>query len=359
MTVDYGKRVYGLDVYRAVAILLVVRVHASVFAPNLFEGFPFIPLIDGVELFFALSGFLIGGILIRMIQENEDFSFSDLLTFWKRRWFRTLPNYYLILVLNILVVKIGLINANEEQITWKFIFFIQNLSQGFYDFFWESWSLSIEEWFYIILPILAATLYKLMGLKRAFLVTILSLLVIPLLYRMYCVPIPTDYFWWDVSIRKVVITRMDAIIYGVLGAYLAHYHKDLWFRFRWPMFMLGLVLIYSNRLFNITWNSFYGRTFYFSVLSLGCMLLIPLAASVKEFKRPWIGKSITHISLISYSMYLINLGLVAQVIAKNFLPLSRTETAGMYLVYWTVVIGVSTVLYRYFELPMMKLRDRF
>ena len=70
--------------------------------------FPWIPLINGVELFFVLSGFLIGGILIKTFQKDNSFGIKTISNFWIRRWFRTLPNYDLILILNIIVVYFGI-----------------------------------------------------------------------------------------------------------------------------------------------------------------------------------------------------------------------------------------------------------
>ena len=140
---------YGLDAFRAIAILIVVRGHGGLVSGDLFSGFPSIPLIDGVELFFVLSGFLIGSILIKTLESEKKLNLSSLVNFWKRRWFRTLPNYYLILFINFLLVKYEYINGDIQRFTYKFLFFLQNFSEGFVDFFWESWSLSIEEWFYI------------------------------------------------------------------------------------------------------------------------------------------------------------------------------------------------------------------
>ncbi|MBK7389871.1 MAG: hypothetical protein IPI23_12630 [Bacteroidetes bacterium] len=67
----------------------------------------------------------------------------------------------------------------------------------------------------------------------------------------------------------------------------------------------------------------------------------------------------THISLISYSMYLINLALVAEVIRDNFPPADATSAWIAFGVYWVAVIGFSTLLYKYFEKPFTDLRDRF
>src|ERR1700754_547977 len=83
------SRIFGLDVLRALAVLLVFISHALRFSPlgpqtltrlELYMGF------TGVELFFALSGFLIGGILLR--ESEKKFSAAAVVKFWFRRWMR-------------------------------------------------------------------------------------------------------------------------------------------------------------------------------------------------------------------------------------------------------------------------------
>jgi len=87
------KRIIGLDSLRAIAILLVLMAH---FVNKLdFLG------LYGVELFFSLSGFLIGGILYRSMASEHCWSFKHVKSFWVRRWWRTLPNYYLFLLVSI------------------------------------------------------------------------------------------------------------------------------------------------------------------------------------------------------------------------------------------------------------------
>ncbi len=75
---NYEKRTYGLDLFRAVAITLVVFGHGLSISGDLFQSFPTIPMIDGVDLFFVLSGFLIGSILIKTIEENKQLN-------WRKR----------------------------------------------------------------------------------------------------------------------------------------------------------------------------------------------------------------------------------------------------------------------------------
>src|SRR5258708_1726234 len=93
------KRIYGLDILRAIAILLVLYSHSIPFLSGIFSSkLLSLPIIDGVSIFFVLSGFLIGGILIKII-EKEGVSKVGLLNFWIRRWMRTLPLYYFVLTL--------------------------------------------------------------------------------------------------------------------------------------------------------------------------------------------------------------------------------------------------------------------
>ncbi len=65
------KRIYGLDILRALAILFVVVGHGKYLLPQELRFYSKILALDGVSIFFVLSGFLIGGILIRLFEENH------------------------------------------------------------------------------------------------------------------------------------------------------------------------------------------------------------------------------------------------------------------------------------------------
>ena len=306
-----------------------------------------------------LSGFLIGSILIKEFNQKKGFSLTSLTNFWKRRWFRTLPNYYLILSINFILVKFNIIEGNIENFNFKFLLFLQNFSSGFTDFFWESWSLSVEEWFYISVPLILLTFNLVFTKKTGILLSILSLILIPLLYRISISGTSVDEFWWDVNFRKVVLTRLDAIVYGVLAAYFKYYYSNFWVKSRNWMFVLGLSLLCISLYLPHDPNAFYTKTFYFSIVSLGAMLLLAKADSLKTPNYLILGKMVTHISKISYSMYLVNLALVAQVIDYNFPAQNNFEKVYLYIFYWTSTILISTVLYKYFEKPIMTFRDRF
>ncbi len=355
-------RIYGLDILRSIAILSVVLIH---FAGVLDVAIPNIPygyLIDGVELFFVLSGFLIGSILIKEY-EKDSFNKESLAVFWKRRWFRTLPNYYLILILNIVFAYFGINNNDFSQFDWKFFLFLQNFDWHFGGFFWESWSLAVEEWFYLLIPLVLFLAH--ISLKRTkvkkqyvFLFVILFFLIFPPIYRYFSLAeVNLDRFWWDTKARKVVTFRLDTIVYGVLGAYIKYYYLNFWKKSRYSFLVLGCILYWYNGYFGIDVNSIYMKVFHFQYISLLVLFFIPFFDSIKTGKGI-IYRSITHISKISYSMYLVHAALVVQVFTTHYKVETKTESIIGYLLIWTITLIVSSLLYKYYEKPLTNLRDK-
>lgn len=360
---DLDKRVFGLDLMRALAIILVVLEHGWMLE-KAGIGFPWIKLIDGVELFFVLSGFLIGTILIRTFHGEAPLRAWTLGNFWIRRWFRTLPNYYLILLANIVVVYLGVVHNDASRISWKYFFFLQNFSQPVLGFFWESWSLTIEEWFYLTFPVILAGLYFVLrgttlGQRSIFLIAVLAFVVTPVVLRAtIAAQFQVDWFWLDHRIQKVLIYRLDGIGLGLLAAYIKYWYPRAWRRMANPAFIAGILL----NCFVLYWqwepNDHVTKVLRPSIQSFACFLLLSKFDSIRK-APPVITKAVTHISLISYSMYLINLGLVSEVIRDNFPPGGPMSAWVTYIIYWLVVLAGSTLLYKYYEKPMMDLRDRF
>ncbi len=355
---ESSKRIFGLDMYRAMAILLVVFVHGgSLLNDTVLDGFPYIRLLDGVDFFFVLSGYLIGKILLHETTTTAHYKFKDLFRFWKRRWFRTLPNYYLILLLNVFMVCFGIIHEDIHQFNWKFFVFLQNFSSQFSGFFWESWSLSVEEWFYLISPFLLLILLQFLPPKTSFLTVTVLMITVPLLYRISQFNPSLDSWHWDLGYRKVVLTRLDSIGYGMLAAWIYFYHGAFWKKSRYYLFIAGSGLIYFIVHYSIAPNTFHAQTIHFSIVPLSAMLLLPLAEYIKK-ERGYFGKAVVHISKISYSMYLINLCVVYEIFRDHFPPQNDRDAVLKYVLYWVILITASTLLYKYFEKPMMNLRDK-
>jgi peptidoglycan/LPS O-acetylase OafA/YrhL len=353
-----SERVFGLDLVRALAIVLVVLGHGKpMLAGTLLAGFPFFRMIDGVDMFFVLSGFLIGNILLKQLAANGGFSGRDLGPFWIRRWFRTLPNYYLVLLLDYLLIKFGLGGGDLGQFNWKFLFFLQNFSTPFHGFFWESWSLAVEEWFYLIFPILLVLLNHFFKARTAYFVGVCLMLLFPILYRAfnYDPAITPDYF--DLGIRKVVLTRLDSIGYGLLAAYFFRFANGFWLKYRWHSFFIGVAVMVFVLNIDCGITSIYAQVFHYLLSPLSVMFVLPLMSSIKRCK--WkVGAVVTHISKISYAMYLLNLGVVLNLMRHNTALFGPATGLGMFLAYWAVVVLLSTLLYYVYEKPMTDLRDR-
>jgi len=132
------ERIFGLDILRALAILFVVIGHGIVYFSEETRTFLSWFIFDGVSVFFVLSGFLIGGILVKLLEKNRgSVSKMLLLDFWVKRWFRTLPNYFLVLIL-LFVLNCCFTNDFSPGTIKPYLIFSQNLFTSHPDFFYRS-----------------------------------------------------------------------------------------------------------------------------------------------------------------------------------------------------------------------------
>jgi peptidoglycan/LPS O-acetylase OafA/YrhL len=362
------NRVFGLDLMRAVAILSVVYAHGyGLLGYGDTDRVAGVSFVDGVTLFFVLSGFLIGRILLRTINRT-DFDGRTLVQFWVRRWFRTLPNY--VLMLSLLLIVTWLLGRSPPDDAISYYFFLQNIASPHPEFFGEAWSLSIEEWFYLCIPIPLYLSTKLKDVDRRRLMLYLMaavILSVTLLriYRAY----RFDYSTvgeWNQALRTQVVTRLDSLMFGVLGAYLSLYHPQSWRRNATVAFVAGISLLVLDRLLRAgTAGLFYRDYFALSLTAIGAFLLLP---KLSELRRGggWIVGLVTFVSLISYSMYLLNYSVVESLLLPAVMTgVSRVcwrcsqSLVVSYVLFWTMTIAASFLLYRYFERPMTALREKW
>lgn len=365
------NRIFGLDVLRFIAIILVVLGHSRWMT----ETFPK-PLkmllhgsgILGVELFFVLSGFLIGGILLKQYEKNNfSLNFSQIKHFWIRRWFRTLPAYYLIL----LVYVVYYFQVKPDSL-WRYFVFVQNIWNYPPYFFEESWSLCIEELSYLISPVLLALSSYLLGKNQTgksnyfLIVSVLLIAIITILRFIYSVYFLEANYKWSYHFREVALIRLDAIYFGFVVAYFAQKNKQLFTKYSKPAFAVGIIGIllmmafqkqitdvHASHLSNVLFNSF---------LSFFIALIIPFLSNIEHTDYQFIAKPITAISIISYSLYLINGGLIAESFRHYFnggIDWNFTTALGIYLIYWVLCLILSAIIFVFFEKPITDLRNKF
>ena len=357
-------RVFGLDLLRCVAVLMVLLAHTRFFLRPVLPQAQALSIFGflGVELFFVLSGFLIGGIALRDFSTGE--GGASLRAFWIRRWFRTLPNYYLFLALNaVLTASLG---GEGQGGSLAYVLFLQNLAWPAPPFFNESWSLAVEEWFYLLFPLVTVLLMRLgLEMRKAVLGALGTLLVLATTARVLGVLTGTPS--WDDGVRKVVLFRLDALMVGVLGACLSAYWPQLWTRLRGPSVLLGTVLFAAVFwvYFSVARNgSIFARTLLFPVTSVAVLAFLPALSQWREAAGS-LATTVRNLSLWSYSLYLTHLP-VRQILISAFGdPESPTSTLGtsatLFLCAAFVAISIASAafVYRFYERPMTALRERF
>jgi peptidoglycan/LPS O-acetylase OafA/YrhL len=157
-----SSRYYGLDSLRALAIGLVMLFHLQEFLPRGAQRITGLGWI-GVDLFFVLSGYLIGSQLLRPYAEGKIVRPT---AFYRRRFYRILPAYLVVLLLYLLVPVWR--EAPKLAPAWQFFTFTWNLVVSWgQPAFSHVWSLCIEEHFYLLLPLLVLWLMHKPSLRKA------------------------------------------------------------------------------------------------------------------------------------------------------------------------------------------------
>ncbi len=359
-------RNFGLDLMRSLAILLVLGAHSfHIVARHVSPTLAHIFLPDGVDLFFVLSGFLVGSIWIKNVDRGEA-NLATFFSFYKRRWFRTVPSYWII----IFVLAVGRIVLSKGKLDfpWPYFLFLQNLVASEWDpyfFYPEAWSLSVEEWFYVIMPFSSLLLFNArFSKKNALLIFAITVILIPLMLRLNLYP-QSDFTTLDDfhrHVRRIVIYRLDAIGWGVLGAWISYYLPSLWLSFKkrylgWLTLFIIISIFVQPSPLQIPILA----TLYFTILSALLMLLLPKIETI-SISNKQLKKTITTISVLSYSLYLLNRTPIYQTIyfpfrkyTDNSLILAVVSYVSFYL-----LCGVAAYLfYRLVEKPLTDLRARF
>ena len=351
----HTQRNLGLDLIRATAILLVLLSHfsdlAAVFTGRAVTIWLSIAGMFGVELFFVLSGFLIGGILLRMIRTRP--GWRDWLVFMLRRWLRTLPLYLLWVAALALLLP-----SAAPGYLWRYLTLTQNLfwPMPADNWFGVSWSLTVEEWFYLTFSTAllgAAALTRWHGTAWA---VIGAFIAAPLAIRLLT-PAGPDFM--DTS-YKIAALRLDAIAYGValvrlnparLGGRLSALALAAGLGllgFVWVQACAAPVPIPQRISFPLLPTA----------IAIGCALLFPAALKLQAGRlkgaRGLLAAAIRQLSAQSYSLYLVHLSLLDSMwglIQRHHLPPAAAAPLALALTF-----AVSWLLWRCIERPILARR---
>lgn len=364
------NRIPGLDLARSIAISLVVFSHSlwiSSHYPATISWLMQFTGTIGVEIFFVISGFLIGKIIFKLILK-ENFTLKDVYRFWVRRWFRTLPNYYFILLVNLLLWY-SIYKEIPEKLVLYF-FYLQNLTTTSPAFYRISWSLAVEQFCYIIGPLLLFFLiwiFPKRDKKVLFLLMSLSIIVIFIFVRLQfsLTHTITSIYQWNESLRKVSLYRLDAIYYGFVAFYFINKYKSNQ-AIEKTLFIIGFcgLLFLHFFIFNlgITVEKYpiFFNVFYLPLNAISICLLLPFLIQF-QIKSILFLKWITLISVLSYSIYLLHYTVILHGL-KTLFPSESLSGALLFaytITYWFLVLVFSYFQYRFFEKPITDLRDKY
>jgi peptidoglycan/LPS O-acetylase OafA/YrhL len=343
-----------LDLLRALAVSLVLASHGSWFFERPQQSaFANVTAVLGVEIFFVLSGFLVGGILFEQFKSEASWQ-SLLPSFWSRRWIRTLPNYYLFLGLNVLIYR----HSGLPPLAPYFAF-LQNFASPIPPFFPESWSLAVEELFYFLFPLVVMAFGRAYGRStQAFVAAGAFVFLLSLATRIGAVILFEPAM--EEGIRKVAIFRLDAIMSGVFA-----YVVLRWIRpgHRPALLAAGLmILAFSVAILTRPQveldHSLFARTLLFNVLQLSIAMLLLWGFGRVDLPGA-AGGGITALSKWSYSLYLVNMPVV--IVVHSCWPFERgiaLATVVSAALYGGICLVLAAGLYQYFERPILGWRDR-
>ena len=349
-------RRFGLDLARAAAILLVLVSHAVGFWAAFSGALGLDPAvssrllgIDGVELFFGLSGFLIGRLLLDIQRRSP--SFEAIKIFLVRRWLRTLPLYFLVLAVLLLVPQLQPIPLERG---WSYVLLVQNLVTPMpaSNWFGTSWSLTIEEWSYLLLPFLAFYLCRSTRNPVASAALILIALGIAIRLGFGLTHAPWTAVRWDDLIRKTVITRADAVAYGVLAAVMMERFGAALPKYR--LLIAGAALLAVNVAICLKLDSHAGAAGWlllFPATGAGFALMMPWLAGLASPRR-LLAAPVHFVARISYALYLVHwpfIFMTSAMVAPGF---------GWCVIFFAGSFAVASVLSYAIEYPIMRLRPK-
>ncbi len=342
--------------------MLVLITHASTFFfLDHFDvlAFSYVTGYYGVELFFVLSGFLIGNILMKEVVEGG--SWKSLLRFYVRRWLRTLPLYLFVLLVTWLLL--------HRPFHWAYLVFLQNFHESALNTFMPvSWSLTIEEWFYFVVPLLLLLLCaRYSGNKGTLLIGFcLFIMLLEVSARMWVVM--SDNPVWDYGVRKSIPLRIDSLVTGVLLAAFQRYYRNVYERAlsgraarvaaAAALVSCGII-VFTHIKAGTMDQSFFARTWLFTIVSAS------FAVCIAGMERSGFGsivkgrtvKAVTFLSVTSYAAYLTHweIFIYYKSLVEKPSLLSSVFLCAFALV---VVFAASFLLHKLLELPFMNARER-
>lgn len=338
-----GGKIPGLGALRAICAALVVFYHL---------GVPRVPGGYGVLAFFVLSGFLITWLLLR---EEQAHGAVALGAFYARRSLRIFPAFYAFWLIATVAWWL-MAQRGSKPVDWWLVLSSFTYTANYYQAYTDSasnvlshtWSLAVEEQFYLFWPLL----FRWLGPKRR-LIGLVVLIALVTIHRIQL------YFIWD-SVHyayEAFDARADHLLYGCLLA-VAIWHGRGAAACRWlcrhPLQIAAVVaLIITSTQLSISLGSGYRNVIGFTLEPiLTCVWIVQVMASRRwPSMRWWHHRWAETLGAWSYSTYLYQQLAVG---ASIRISVTWAPVIGAVLTY-----GAAWASYRFIERPFLRFKKRF
>ena len=365
-----SRRLNGLDTLRSLAIVLVLMYHYMAFASNEPTfGWGSTAGWIGVDLFFVLSGYLIGNQLFRGVGESKKFSLP---VFYARRFLRTLPNYYLVLALYFLIPSV--MATKPLPPLWEFLTFTRNINHVPGTDFSHAWSLCIEEQFYLLFPVIVVFAVR-FGTSIRFAWMLIGGLILSgiftrgILWTHFGTLAVGDINGYYPNIYYASFCRADEFLPGIAVAMLRNFHGDIWGKLMAhgkKIFTVGLIasvcmiwLVVNHMYIDGYGYTFFMTAFGYSLISMVFAILLLAALSPSTLLHRIKIPGASYLALWSYAIYLshkpLEIYLARQMKLIGWSPASISGVAVIFL----AIIFVGSLMYSLVERPFMNIRQRY
>ncbi|MEZ5573052.1 MAG: acyltransferase [Halioglobus sp.] len=374
---------HAIDGLRGLAIVTVVLFHCALFLgfltrPGLYEDSqPWIVFLarngwSGVTIFFVISGFLIGSILIKEIHHEKRLYFAS---FFIKRSFRIFPAYYLVITISLfLIAPLGLpafnfmySTGNWQELfsgSWASYLYVQNYVNPGHEpsiLSW-GWSLSVEEQFYVLIPPTLLLIFKSTS-ERVRLFAVVGLVCLPVIAR-------TAHYLADpnLTILKGFYyyshNRFDEILVGVVIAYFHVVYPaqlrricGLWGNWLGVAGLIGFIVVWSYG--SVFRSNLFTVVFQFLVMALSTgLILLNCLYRPNLLTRFFSHRFWYPVARVSYGIYLIHpfvlFGLM-QLFAGH-INFTKSSAFGLFLIYLAVLSitwVLSAIMFLMLERPML------
>lgn len=353
-----AQRQPGLDLLRAIAVVWVMLFHSFIVG-GLGPDWSWLSRHGwmGVDIFFVLSGYLIGSQVFRELAARGRLDWGAF--YWRRAW-RILPAFWVVLAVYTLVPAAR--EAPGMEPWWVFALFIYNLRVDYlaHPAFSHAWSLCVEEHFYLLFPLLAVLLARRPSLRRTAalaLAVVIGGVALRSAIWLHASAVDAPRNWFVEDLYYPTWCRLDGLLAGVMLAALRTWRPAWWARLQAhanALLWAGAALLGLSFMLCADRAGFVANSVGWPVLSLALACVVAAAAEGESVIGRWRVPGAATLAAISYSLYLSHK--IAFHLAQPWIE-AHLHGVAAFAAYAVAALALGGLLHAAIERPALRWRD--